>query len=94
MSFSDNGIPTMEGAPSNTGEWISLFSTRATSVPGGGPAYIVNRDGSKLTGAIGFSATNYGGEVHISRPPFLGLRGQKVIITPIEMTYDPPRAQR
>lgn len=46
VSFSESSLPTMQGAPSNTGEWISLFATHANLAPGGGPAYIVNQTGN------------------------------------------------
>ena len=92
-SFTADGVPTTGGLPNNTGEWIALFSRITSTAPNGGPAYIVNRTGNANTGAIGISATNYGREVHISRPAYLGLNVQKIVVTPEDLFYEPPLDQ-
>ena len=92
-SFTADGVPTTGGLPNNTGEWIALFSRITSTAPNGGPAYIVNRTGNADTGAIGISATNYGREVHISRPAYLGLNVQKIVVTPEDLFYEPPLDQ-
>ena len=66
--------------PNNTGEWIELFNAQAESAPGGGPAFIVNNKGNSDTGAIGVSSTNFGSELHITRPAYAILAEHKSVI--------------
>lgn len=89
-AFTADGIPTSSAQPTNTTAWISHFSRRVDQAPGGGPAYVVNRWGNDLTGAIGVSATQYGSEVQLSRPMYLGLKPQQVKITATAVSYSPP----
>ena len=84
-----DGVPTTASHPTNTGAWISTFSRTAKHAPDGGPAYIVNNTGSDKTGAIGVSATNYGKEVRITRPAYLGLQAQSATVTATAVTFDP-----
>ena len=89
-AFTAEGIPTSSEQPTNTTAWISHFSRRVATAPGGGPAYVVNRWGNDLTGTIGVSATQYGSEVQLTRPMYLGLKPQQVKITATDVSYSPP----
>ena len=79
--FTADGIPTVATLPTNTGAWISEFSRKVDKAPEGGPAYIVNNTGSDMTGAIGVTATNYGKEVRITRPPYRDLESYTATVT-------------
>ncbi len=78
--FTAEGVPTLGGLPRSTGEWIAYYHKFVRSAPGGGPAFVVNADGNPATGAIGVSATNYGTEVHLTRPAYRGLKAHKVVV--------------
>ncbi len=81
----DNSKPENVNQPRSTGEWISLYNNKVKFAPGGGPAFIVNVQGNPATGAIGISATNYGTELHITRPAYRSLKTHKVVVTPSHM---------
>ena len=80
-TYTSDGVPTVARQLNNTGAWIELLNTRSSRAPLGGPAYVVNSSGNALTGAVGVSATNYGNEVQITRPAFLGLAAVRTIVT-------------
>ena len=78
--FTADGVPTLGGLPQSTGEWIAYYHNFMRSAPGGGPAFVVNAEGNPATGAIGVSATNYGTEVHLTRPAYRGLKAHRVVV--------------
>lgn len=73
-------IAKRSDASRSTGEWISHYHQRIRHAPDGGPAFIVNARGNPSTGAIGISATNYGRELHITRPAYRSLHSHKVVV--------------
>ncbi len=69
LSLTSRTIDEDAPLPANTGEWIALFNHH-TEAPGGGPAFIVNKKGNPATGAVGVASTNFGTELHLTRPAF------------------------
>ncbi|MEM9622346.1 MAG: hypothetical protein AAF993_11895 [Pseudomonadota bacterium] len=73
-----------EHVPVSTGEWIALFNQQVDAAPEGGPAFIVNKQGNPATGAVGVSATNFGKEVHLTRPAYAVLNEHTTVVRTTE----------
>lgn len=62
------GIPA--SAPDNAADWIAMFNSTGTEAPGGGPAFLDQKNGDEDTGAIGVKWK----KAKKSKPPRLELR--------------------
>jgi len=75
-------------------QWVGRLNSRALTATNGGPAFIVNDAGNKVTGAIGVAVDNYGADVHVVRPAYLGLRSIRAVVRDREVTFIRVRRHR
>lgn len=81
-------IGITRSAPDNAADWIALFNTTGAEAPGGGPAYLDQKDGDEDTGAIGVKWKNAKpgfkskpARIELRRPAYLSLVEQRARIT-------------
>jgi hypothetical protein len=69
-----------EAAPLSASQWASNFNQGSSDAPNGGPAFIVNNNGNRTTGAVGVAVDNFGTRVLVIRPEYLTLSAQRAVI--------------
>lgn len=75
-------------------QWAGQLNSGALHAMNGGPAFIINNAGNRVTGAIGVAVDDYGAEVHIVRPDYLTLSSIRAVIRNGQVTFNRIRRRR
>lgn len=82
-------LSTLQNLPESSGAWVSMFKRDVGDnlqfAPEGGPAFVLNKQGSSMTGAIGVTATNFGRDLILSRPAYKHLSPQTTRVRQLEV---------
>ncbi len=84
-----HSMGSASNVPESSGAWVNTFKNEMGKplifAPAGGPGFVLNKQGSALTGAIGVTATNFGRDLILVRPAYRHLDQQAVTVRQMEV---------